>query len=208
MRYLPCCRRFVALPAGLAALALLAVPAFRADSSPPAPGARKVDFVKDVQPIFAKNCTGCHGETKQKADLRLDFKSSLMKSGAVVPGKSAASPLIQRITSPDPDKRMPFKGPALTADQIAILRAWIDQGAVWPDAASAVVRQDHWSYRPLLRPAVPAVKNPSWVRTPVDAFVLAKLEEKGMTPSAPADRRTLLRRLSFDLIGQIGRAHV
>jgi hypothetical protein len=168
----------------------------------PPPAGRPVDFVKDVQPLFAASCYSCHGPTKQKGDLRLDRKSSALRPDVVVPGKSADSPMIQRVAGLDPDMKMPPKGPGLTPKQISLLRAWIDQGARWPDVADGrPAGADHWAYRPLKRPAVPAVKMAGWVRNPIDAFVLSRLEAQGMTPSPPADRRTLIRRVTFDLIG-------
>jgi hypothetical protein len=166
---------------------------------PPA-AARRVDFVKDVRPLFAASCYSCHGDKKHKGDLRLDRKTSALGNGAIVPGKSADSPLIQRVAGLDPDQKMPPKGPGLTADQVGILRAWIDQGAVWPDDADSD-RARHWAYQPLKNPLPPAVKHRDWPRTPIDAFVLSGLEAKGLTPSPPADRRTLIRRVTFDLIG-------
>jgi mono/diheme cytochrome c family protein len=168
---------------------------------PPA-AERSVDFVKDVQPILAAACYSCHGPAKQKGDLRLDSKASLMGSGAVVPGKSADSPMIQRVAGVEPEAKMPPKGPPLTPKQVALLRAWIDQGAHWPDFADAASKGDgHWAYQPLTSPRVPAVKDTAWAHNPIDAFVLAKLESQGMTPSPPADRRTLIRRVTFDLTG-------
>jgi mono/diheme cytochrome c family protein len=166
---------------------------------PPA-ATRRIDFVKDVRPIFAASCYSCHGDKKRKGDLRLDRKASALRGEIIVPGKSAESPLIQRVAGLGADTKMPPKGPGLTAEQVGILRTWIDGGAVWPDEATSG-QTDHWAYRPLRDPPVPAVKQRDWLRTPIDAFVLAKLEAVGLTPSPPADRRTLIRRLSFDLIG-------
>jgi len=166
---------------------------------PPA-ATRRIDFVKDVRPIFAASCYSCHGDKKRKGDLRLDRKTSALHSDAIVPGKSADSPLIQRVAGLDGDMKMPPKGPGLTAEQVGILRAWIDQGAVWPEETNADSTR-HWAYQPLKNPPTPAVKRRDWVRTPIDAFVLAGLEAKGLTPSPPADRRTLLRRVTFDLLG-------
>jgi mono/diheme cytochrome c family protein len=168
-------------------------------SLPPA-AARRIDFVKDVRPIFAASCFSCHGEKKRKGDLRLDRKASALGSGAILPGKSADSPLIQRVASLESDTKMPPKGPALSAAQIGILRAWIDQGAVWPDDTDTKAAQ-HWAYQPLRDPPIPSIKDRHWTRTPLDAFVLAKLEAKRLSPSPPADRRTLLRRVTFDLLG-------
>src|SRR5256885_11468493 len=104
----------------------------------PAPAAGAVDFAKDVQPIFAQHCYECHGEKKQKSDYRLDDRANAMKGGEVgktpiVIGKSAESPLILRVAGMDPDEVMPPKGEKLTTVQVGVLRAWIDQGAKWPD---------------------------------------------------------------------------
>ncbi|HEX8910875.1 MAG TPA: DUF1553 domain-containing protein, partial [Humisphaera sp.] len=153
-------------------------------------------------------CYECHGPQKQKADLRLDAKAAALKGGeggpAIVPGKSADSPLAKRIASHDPDAVMPPKGDRLTPEQVALIRAWIDQGAKWPDEASAKVDpRYHWSFKPIAKPPVPplAGDDAKWARTPVDAFVLAKLREKGLSPSPEADRRTLIRRVTYDLTG-------
>src|SRR5258707_9445313 len=111
----------------------------------------KVDFERDIQPILAGRCYECHGEKKQKSEFRLDNKADAMRGGesgkpAILPGNGAASPLIQRITNPDKDEVMPKKGERLTAEQIALFRAWIDQGAVWPETdAKASAKYNHWS---------------------------------------------------------------
>jgi cytochrome c553 len=182
-------------------LVLAAAVAAGGDSLPP-PANRPVDFVKDVQPILAAACLSCHGPDKQKGDLRLDRKASTMGSGAVVPGKSSDSPMIHRIAGVEPEGKMPPRGSALTAKQVGILRAWIDQGAHWPDVVETMRKQDdHWAYRPLAAPLLPAVKDRGWVRNPIDTFVLARLESRGWGPSPPADRRTLIRRVTFDLTG-------
>src|SRR6266487_989163 len=107
--------------------------------------ATRVDFARDVQPIFIKRCYECHGPDKQKNDLRLDHKQDAFRGGKsgkplLVSGQSSASELIARVTSQDPDEVMPSKGDRLTDEQIAALRAWIDQGAVWPD------EKPHWSF--------------------------------------------------------------
>jgi mono/diheme cytochrome c family protein len=159
-----------------------------------------VDFNRDIQPIFIKRCYECHGPDKQKNDLRLDRKQDAFRGGksgkpTLVPGKRAESEIIARVTSSDPDERMPSKGEPLTAEQIALLRAWIDQGAVWPD------EKKHWAFIKPVRPEVPAVKNKLWPRNEIDHFILARLEQEKLLPSPEADRATLLRRLSLDLIG-------
>ncbi|HZV07178.1 MAG TPA: PSD1 and planctomycete cytochrome C domain-containing protein [Gemmataceae bacterium] len=194
-------RLFLAL-CGLLSPALLMIGSSCAGAEPRLPpvAARRVDFAKDVQPILAASCYSCHGEKKRKGDLRLDRKASALGGGVIVPGKSADSLLIQRVAGLDPDTKMPPKGPGLNAEQVGILRAWIDQGAAWPDDADASTTR-HWAYQPLRDSPIPAIKDRNWIRTPIDAFVLAKLEAKGLTPSPPADRRTLLRRVSFDLLG-------
>ena len=175
----------------------------------PLPATRAVDFSKDVQPIFERSCIKCHGADKQKGGYRLDVKSDALTGGDefapnIRPGKSAESPLILFVAGLDPDMKMPAKGDPLTREEIGVLRAWIDQGAIWPDSASVAKKDplDWWSLKPLVRPAVPEVRSQqSAVSHPVDAFIRAKLFEKGLALSPAADRRTLIRRLSFDLIG-------
>ena len=171
------------------------------------PPRRVIDFEKDVRPILVERCYECHGPEKHKADLRFDRKVDAMKgneNGAVIiPGKSAESPLIQRVTSSDKSERMPpkDKGP-LTASQLETLRAWIDQGAKWPDYPAIAAERPHWAYQPLKRVRVPSIRDShAVVQNPIDAFILAKLDERGLAPSAPADKATWLRRVSFDLIG-------
>jgi mono/diheme cytochrome c family protein len=173
----------------------------------PAPAAQTIDFAKDVQPIFAGHCYECHGEKKQKSDYRLDDRANAMKGGEVgkapiVVGKSAESPLILRVAATDPDEVMPPKGEKLTAAQVGILRAWIDQGAKWPDnLARGKKKEDHWAFHAPVKPPVPQPKNASWARNEIDRFILTRLEKEGLMPSLEADKVTLLRRLSLDLIG-------
>ncbi len=166
----------------------------------PEPAASAVRFERDVQPIFSRGCIRCHGATERRGGLGLSDREGAMEeldSGlhALVPGKPDESELLRRIASDDPSERMPPKGKPLTAAEIATLRRWIEQGAAWPP---------HWAYRPLERPAAPqrtALTHADWAHTPVDLFLLARLQEQGLAPSAPADRRTWLRRVTFDLIG-------
>jgi mono/diheme cytochrome c family protein len=169
----------------------------------PAAAERKVDFEKDVAPIFARSCLSCHGPEKQKSSYRLDDRGVALKGGelgkAIVPGDGAGSRLIQYVAGAHEEIRMPPKGEMLSAQEVGMLRAWIDEGAVWPDKVGAGAQQKHWSLRELVKLEVPAVKG--WGRTPVDAFVLAKLSEMGLAPSPEADRRTLIRRVHFDLVG-------
>ena len=155
-----------------------------------------VDFNRDIRPILSNVCFACHGpDAKQrKAELRLDVKPGLFGEGAtpgvIVPGKLADSELFQRITSKDEDERMP---PAdaprkLTPKQIDLIRRWIEQGADW---------QQHWAYITPKRPALPKVENSAWPRSPIDYFVLARLERQGLTPSPEAEKTTLIRRVSL-----------
>jgi hypothetical protein len=165
-----------------------------------------VDFARDIKPMFARNCLSCHGAEKQKGGLRLDRRADALKGGedgvAIVPGKSAESLLFKLVSGQDKDRPMPPKGP-LSPQEIASLKAWIDQGTKWPDDGSAKADPtDWWSLKPLARPT-PPVSQPGQanVRNPVDQFVLARLREMKLTPSPEADRRTLIRRLYFDLTG-------
>ncbi len=168
----------------------------------PKPANPQVDFVRDIQPIFATHCLKCHGAEKQKSGLRLDSRVAVLKGGdsgkAIVPGESAQSPLIHLVAGLDDDKVMPPKGERLTMEQIALLRAWIDQGAYWPaDATVARTRSAHWSMQALKMPSVPVTGNQS----PIDSFITARLITNGLLFSPPADRATLVRRLSYDLLG-------
>jgi hypothetical protein len=170
------------------------------------PATPKVDFVRDVQPIFKASCLKCHGLEKPKGQFRLDSKSHAMKGGvagkAILPGKGAESLLIKVLLEPDPEERMPRKADPLPRAQIDLLRAWIDQGAAWPDAASADARvEQHWAYVKPARPAPPKVREASRVRNPVDAFLLARLEKEGLGFSPEAPKETLIRRVSLDLTG-------
>jgi mono/diheme cytochrome c family protein len=159
-----------------------------------------VDFNRDIRPILAANCYACHGpdEAERQADLRLDTKAGALADlgghAAISPGKPDDSALLQRITSTDPDAVMPppDTGKKLTAEQIDRIRRWIAAGAEW---------QDHWAYRPPARASLPATGSVAAVENPIDLFVRAKLAELNLSPAAEADRVTLVRRLSFDLVG-------
>jgi cytochrome c553 len=172
---------------------------------PPA-ATRAVNFERDVRPIFSAACVSCHGAEKQKSDYRLDERASALRGGsiggAIVPGDSAGSLLIAYVAGAHDEVRMPPKGAMLSGEQVGVLRAWIDQGAKWPETVEGATPQaEHWALRRLVTPVVPKVVRGEWVRTPIDAFLLAKLEEKKLRPSAEADRRTLIRRVTFDLTG-------
>jgi hypothetical protein len=158
--------------------------------------ADRLQYNRDIRPILAENCFACHGPDKaaRKGDLRLDIREEAIRSGAVVPGKPAESSLIERIHTSDARQLMPppKSHKKLTAQQKQMLERWIREGAEY---------QLHWAYIPPTRPAVPVVRNPAWVRNSIDAFVLAELEKRGLSPAPEADRRTLARRLSLDLRG-------
>ena len=168
----------------------------------PAGGAQegKIDFNRDVRPILTENCFQCHGPSKKdrKAKLRLDTRAGARADlggyAAIVPGKLEASELVKRITAADADDRMP---PAksrkeLTAAQIKTLVEWVRQGAPYAR---------HWAYVPPKAAAPPPVKNPRWAKSFIDRWILSRLEREGLSPSPEADRRTLARRLGFDLTG-------
>jgi hypothetical protein len=168
-------------------------------------GAATVDFDRQVRPLFESRCYECHGEKKQKSGVRFDQPDSVFQGGdsgkpLVVPGKSTESPLIQKITSSDPDEMMPPKGERLTPEQITVIKTWIDEGAHWPKHAAAQKKM-HWAYVKPVRPALPKVKNRAWPQNEIDYFVLDQLEKEGLKPVPEADRGVLLRRLSLDLNG-------
>ncbi len=181
------------------------------------PASSDVNFARDVAPIFSESCLECHGPNKQKGGLRLDVRATVFNavtSGdiAVIPGDTTRSDLMRRITSSDPDEQMPPKGARLDPKKIEVLRHWIESGAVWPGdsgpgpqltAGMVVSEKDrqHWSYRPLARTDPPVPATASWAINPIDRFILAAQEAKGLHPNPQASKRTLIRRLSFDLIG-------
>ncbi|HVE42866.1 MAG TPA: PSD1 and planctomycete cytochrome C domain-containing protein [Planctomycetota bacterium] len=180
---------------------LLAAALQAQEATPP-----KVDFVRDIQPIFKASCIKCHGAEKPKGQFRLDSKALALKGGiagkAILPGKGAESPLVQVLLVSDPDERMPRKAEALPRAQIDLIRTWIDQGAVWPDAASVDAKvQHHWAYVKPERPRLPKVLNPDLARNAIDTFLLGRLDKEGLTYSPEASKETLIRRLSLDLTG-------
>ncbi|MBC8327031.1 MAG: PSD1 domain-containing protein [Verrucomicrobia subdivision 3 bacterium] len=153
------------------------------------------DFSRDVLPILSDTCFACHGPdaNARKAKLRLDREKDA-KAEVIVPGKSAASELIARVFSSDPDERMPPPNSKLklTAEQKATLKAWVDAGAKWGK---------HWAYEPPRRSALPKVNHAKWPRNGIDRFILARLERERLKPSAEAGKITWLRRVTLDLTG-------
>ena len=165
-----------------------------------------IDYSSQVKPILKARCYACHGALKQKMGLRLDTGSLVRRGGdsgpAVESGHADESLLIDRVSETEDRLRMPPEGPALSAEQIRILRAWVDQGAKSPgDETPEEDPRQHWSFRKLVRPSVPAVKNTAWVRNPIDAFLAAEHQRKGLEPLPPASPEVLLRRVYLDLIG-------
>src|SRR5437867_3715825 len=172
--------------------------AARADSA--------VDFTRDIKPILDTSCVSCHGPQKQKGGLRLDVKAAAMKGGTsgvtILAGKGKDSPLVHRVLGLGDEDRMPLKKDPLSERQVQLITAWIDQGARWPEEAGAqVVEVKHWSFLKPVRPEMPKLKDAAWVRNPIDAFVLARLEKEGIKPSPETSKETLIRRVSLDLTG-------
>jgi mono/diheme cytochrome c family protein len=191
----------------------------RADADaavPPQPAKEALDFFENkIRPVLAERCYSCHsaGAKSVKGDFRLDTRETLLKGGtsgkpAIVPGNPAGSPLIASIKWADENFRMPPKSEhRLTPEQVADFEKWVQMGAPDPRtggpaaAPAADAAKTHWAFQKPKEHAVPAVKRADWVKSPIDAFVLSKLEQKELSPAAPADRRTLIRRATFDLTG-------
>ena len=190
----------------LACMTSAAAPKAAAKELPP-PAKLEVDFARDVQPVFAEHCYKCHGPDKQESGFRLNLKKWALAGGdngrAILPGNSAGSRLIQFVAGQDKDTLMPpaDKGKPLSPEKIGILRAWIDQGAKWPDNEATPDVAKHWAYAKPERKEPPVVKNKPWPRNPIDNFVLARLESEGLAPSPELDKPKLIRRVSLDLIG-------
>jgi hypothetical protein len=175
--------------------------------------AGKVEFFeKSVRPLLEEHCIECHSAAKgkTKGGLALDNAASTLKGGdtgpAIVVGSAEKSLLLRAVSYKDPDLKMPPENKRLSADQVAVLEQWIQSGAYDPREGKAAgpdeyAARKHWAFQPVQRPPVPAVKQAAWVRSPVDAFVLAALDAKGLGPSPEADRSMFLRRVSYDLHG-------
>ncbi len=164
----------------------------------------QVDFVRDIKPLLQKHCVECHGADAQEGGLRLDVRSVALEGGdsgyAIVAGKSSEGALIERVTSDDPELRMPPESDPLSDAEVTLLKRWIDQGADWPVSADDVTAgNDHWAYQPIASPQ-PPLKG-TGTSHPIDAFIRAKLKTAGLKPSNEADRYTLIRRLYLDLHG-------
>lgn len=165
-----------------------------------------VDFADQIESILSGRCLKCHGPKKRRGELLLTSRLDALEGGesgepAFVPGSASESLLIEKVTSTDPDDRMPSKGDPLSDEEIASLTAWIDQGAVWEGVVDAPRVGDHWAFQAAVLPPVPNVENTTWARNPIDVFILARMEGEGLPPSPEADPYTLIRRLSLDLTG-------
>ncbi|MCA9115346.1 MAG: DUF1549 domain-containing protein, partial [Planctomycetaceae bacterium] len=161
-------------------------------------------FEQQVAPIFQRRCLSCHSGESPQGGFSLKTAATALADGQILPGDAAGSPLMELITPAGGMAEMPKKADPLTTKEIATIRQWIDRGAKWPGDLTLTPPRvsdfSWWSYQPLKRPAVPPTED-RWAASPVDAFILRKLKQKGLTPSAPADRRTLIRRVTFDLTG-------
>jgi hypothetical protein len=191
-----------------AVLAAMGFSSATAGPGPVEPGTSKpVDYASKVKPILTRHCVSCHGAAQRKAGLRLDTAASALKGAksgpVIVRGQGEDSPLVLSLRGEGATERMPWKRPPLAEAEIQVLQQWIDQGATGmaderpgvPPAAS------HWAFVAPRRPAVPSVATTGWARNAIDHFVLARLEQAGLAPSAEGDRATLLRRASLDLVG-------
>ena len=167
--------------------------------------AEDVDFARDIAPILAERCWGCHDEDEQESGLRLDRRANMLRGGdsglpTVVPGKPEKSYLIEVVKHLDPDLKMPPDEDMIPAKEIDLLARWIKEGAVWPGQVDVVEeKSDHWSFQPIVRPQVPAVA--TGATNPIDAFLLQRLAAHNLSLSAPADPHSLIRRTSIVLTG-------
>jgi hypothetical protein len=190
-------RRWLPVALGLLSIALVAT----AQTLPPGADAgavpQTIEFDRDVRPILSDNCYICHGPSKQMAGLRLDreevAKHALPDNRlAIVSGDPGHSEMLRRVSLTTASGRMPQGGEPLSSRDVAVIQRWIEQGATW---------QKHWSFVPPRRPALPIVTDQHWVRNPIDAFVLERLEREGLRPAPAADRATWIRRVTLDLVG-------
>ena len=188
-------------------------------AAPAADTPAAIDFERQIRPLLVGRCGDCHGPDTQESRLRLDVKQRALKGGdfgpVIVAGKSGDSELIRRITSTDEKKMMPPDGDRLSVAEIALLKQWIDSGAAWPESDADRLasesdrdpRLDHRAWQPVARPAVPGAHelpppDRGWLaRNDIDRFIQSKLAASRLAPAPEADRRTLIRRLSFDLLG-------
>ncbi|MDC0261926.1 DUF1549 domain-containing protein [Planctomycetaceae bacterium] len=161
------------------------------------PALAQVDYSREIRPLLAKRCYSCHGPGEQESGLRVDTEASIkseLESGehAIISGKPAGSELIARITSDDEFTRMPPEGKPLTDQEVKLLEQWISEGAHW---------ESHWAFKDVARPEPPSVKQQDWIKTPIDAFVLDRLEQNNLSPNPQATKLQLIRRATYNLTG-------
>lgn len=200
--------RMRSLSPALAILFLLGGPSSGVGSADERPGG----FEQSIAPILVRHCLGCHNATDPKGHLDLSRRATMLKGGdsgaAIVPGHARKSYLIERVA----DGSMPPKKHSrrLSKTEVARLKRWVDAGAEWPKGRRLSPFEfttgkraglDWWSFQPVQRPPIPGVKNRAWLGNPIDAFILRRLEDAGLTPAPPAERLTLFRRMKFDLVG-------
>ena len=193
----------IPLPAAIVCVAAAFQACFAAESRNP------VGYVRDIKPILVKHCNNCHGAEQQDSGLRLDKLGLAVEGGdhgaAIVPGNSKGSLLFQAITGQGGVEPMPFEEPRLPDEDIDLIQRWIDQGAVAPETEYGDGRlrteSDHWSFQPIRAVKVPRVQTVAQIRNPIDAFILARLEQEGLRLSPEADQVTLIRRLHLSLLG-------
>ena len=189
------------------ALLISFVPPGYADESLAHDRELEIDFASEIYPIFRDRCQGCHGDSQQLGGYRLDSRSIALKGGvsgpSILPGEATESPLFQRVAGIGELNAMPMTGEPLSPDEVRRIEAWINQGANWPEGHGVESAQvlKHWAYRSPVRHTPPGVQRPETVRSPIDSFVLARLEAEGLSFAPEASRETLVRRVSLDLTG-------
>jgi hypothetical protein len=182
--------------------------ALAAGSEPPKDRERSDFFEKRIRPVLISKCLSCHGEKKQESGLRLDTRAAVLKGGergaAVILGNAAGSRLMQAVRYEDDDLQMPPDN-KLTQAEVDALARWIQLSLPWPENTRLHSGQDankpHWAFEPVQRPQVPGIQNVDWAKTAIDRFISARLEAGGISPSPQVDRRTFIRRATFDLLG-------
>ncbi len=184
-------------------VAIISRPTATLADDPPAPGTH----TGDAPALFAQRCENCHGPEKRKGGFRLDNRADALKGGdsgpSIVPGQPDESLLLDRLAETDPDLRMPPEGPPVTTAEVEQVRQWIAAGAPWNETGTDPARtvSTHWAFRAPVRPELPHVSRSEWRRNSIDSFILSRLEQEHVDPSPEADRATLIRRLSLDLLG-------
>lgn len=166
----------------------------------------KVDYVTQIKPILAERCYACHGVLKQQGKLRVDTALLLLQGGkhgaTFAPGKPEASHLLERLTATDKEERMPPEGEPLKPEQITLIRQWIAQGGKAPaDEKAEVDPKDHWAFKAPVKAPLPKIKAKEWAQNPIDAFIAAEHQKRGLKPQALAEKSLWLRRVYLDLIG-------